>query len=76
MVIASNRGPVSFVRDDDGNVVPTRGAGGLVTALVGAVQTAVSRREDAAAVQPTAPDRDDTQQPVTSADSSSPAEGA
>ena len=50
---------------------------GLVARIVvGAVQTAVSRREDAAPVQPTAPDRGDTQQPVTSADSSSPAEGA
>src|SRR4051794_21463970 len=49
---------------------------GLVARIVvGAVQTAVSRREDAAAVQPSAPDRDDTQQPVTSADSSSPAGG-
>lgn len=50
---------------------------GLVARIVvGAVQTAVARREDAAAVQPTAPDRDGTQQPVTSAESSSPAEGA
>jgi hypothetical protein len=50
---------------------------GLVARIVvGAVQTAVARRDDAAAVQPSAPDRDDTQQPVTSADSSSPAEGA
>jgi hypothetical protein len=50
---------------------------GLVARIVvGAVQTAVSRREGAAALQPTAPDHDDTQQPVASADSSSPAEGA
>jgi trehalose 6-phosphate synthase len=36
--VASNRGPVSFVRDDEGNVVPKRGGGGLVTALAGALQ--------------------------------------
>jgi trehalose 6-phosphate synthase len=38
VVIASNRGPVSFVRDADGRVVPKRGAGGLVAALTGALQ--------------------------------------
>ncbi len=39
IVIASNRGPISFVRDeDDGELVPTRGSGGLVTALTGALQ--------------------------------------
>ena len=32
VVIASNRGPVSF-RDDDGELVATRGAGGLVSGL-------------------------------------------
>ncbi len=36
ILIASNRGPVSFVRDGDG-LVPTRGGGGLVTALTGAL---------------------------------------
>src|SRR5690242_11180293 len=40
VVIASNRGPVSFVRDDAGRIVPSRGAGGLVTALLGALQGA------------------------------------
>lgn len=40
VVIASNRGPVSFVRDERGQVVPTRGAGGLVTALTGALEAA------------------------------------
>jgi trehalose 6-phosphate synthase len=37
IVIASNRGPVSFVRED-GAVVARRGAGGLVSALTGALQ--------------------------------------
>jgi trehalose 6-phosphate synthase len=37
IVIASNRGPVSFVRED-GEVVARRGAGGLVSALTGALQ--------------------------------------
>jgi trehalose 6-phosphate synthase len=39
VVIASNRGPVSFVRER-GKVIPKRGTGGLVTALAGAVQAA------------------------------------
>ncbi|HYR62792.1 MAG TPA: trehalose-6-phosphate synthase [Actinomycetota bacterium] len=33
LVIASNRGPVAFQRGPDGELVPRRGAGGLVTAL-------------------------------------------
>jgi trehalose 6-phosphate synthase len=37
VLIASNRGPVSFVRDEAGKVVPKRGMGGLVTALTGAL---------------------------------------
>jgi trehalose 6-phosphate synthase len=37
IVIASNRGPVSFVRED-GEVVAKRGAGGLASALTGALQ--------------------------------------
>jgi hypothetical protein len=42
---------------------------GLVAKVVfGAVQTAVARREGAAAVRPTAPGRDDTQQPDARAD--------
>jgi hypothetical protein len=42
---------------------------GLVAKIVfGAVQTAVARREGAAAMRPTAPGRDDTQQPDASAD--------
>src|SRR5439155_15175938 len=36
-VIASNRGPVSFGRED-GELVARRGGGGLVTALTGALQ--------------------------------------
>ena len=38
ILVASNRGPVSFVPDDGGELQPRRGAGGLVTALTGAVQ--------------------------------------
>jgi len=33
LVIASNRGPISFSENDEGDLVPSRGAGGLVTAL-------------------------------------------
>jgi trehalose 6-phosphate synthase len=39
VVIASNRGPISFVHDD-GMVIPRRGVGGLVTALTGALELA------------------------------------
>ena len=35
VVVASNRGPVSYARDDRGRLVPSKGAGGLVTALSG-----------------------------------------
>jgi voltage-gated potassium channel len=49
---------------------------GLVAKIVvGAVQTAVARREGAAAVGPTAPGRQDTQQPDASADGGSPRGG-
>src|SRR5437870_1679128 len=37
VVIASNRGPVSFAREDN-ELVVRRGGGGLVTALTGALQ--------------------------------------
>jgi trehalose 6-phosphate synthase len=37
ILVASNRAPVSFV-EEDGQLVPRRGAGGLVTALAPAVQ--------------------------------------
>src|ERR1039457_5413785 len=33
ILIASNRGPVSFTRGDDGNLTRHRGAGGLVSGL-------------------------------------------
>ncbi|MGH2768707.1 MAG: alpha,alpha-trehalose-phosphate synthase (UDP-forming) [Actinomycetota bacterium] len=33
LLIASNRGPVAFEADSSGELLPTRGAGGLVTAL-------------------------------------------
>jgi len=35
LVVASNRGPVSFRRNDDGELIGERGSGGLVTALAG-----------------------------------------
>ena len=33
LIVAANRAPVSYARDDEGNRVPRRGGGGLVTAL-------------------------------------------
>jgi trehalose 6-phosphate synthase len=38
LIVASNRGPVTFERGEDGALSPRRGAGGLVTALLGALQ--------------------------------------
>ncbi len=38
LVVASNRGPVSWSRADTGELEPSRGFGGLVTALGGALQ--------------------------------------
>jgi trehalose 6-phosphate synthase len=35
LILLSNRGPVTFERDDTGSVVTRRGGGGLVTALTG-----------------------------------------
>ena len=35
IVVASNRGPISFDRDERGRLTPRRGSGGLVTALSG-----------------------------------------
>jgi len=35
LVVASNRGPVSFHRNEDGELIGERGSGGLVTALAG-----------------------------------------
>jgi trehalose 6-phosphate synthase len=35
LVILANRGPISFLRDEDGGVTQQRGGGGLVTALTG-----------------------------------------
>jgi trehalose 6-phosphate synthase len=37
LIVVSNRGPVSYARDADGNRVTRRGGGGLVTALRGLV---------------------------------------
>jgi trehalose 6-phosphate synthase len=38
LIVASNRGPVSWQRTDDGTWAPQRGAGGLIVALGGALQ--------------------------------------
>jgi trehalose 6-phosphate synthase len=38
LIVASNRGPVSFERNAEGVLEPQRGTGGLVTALVAALQ--------------------------------------
>ena len=35
LIIAANRGPVTFRRDEDGTLTYDRGEGGLVTALLG-----------------------------------------
>ncbi len=35
LIIAANRSPVTFTRDEDGDLTYTRGGGGLVTALLG-----------------------------------------
>ncbi len=40
LLLASNRGPVSFFEDDEGRLQARRGAGGLVTALSGAARDA------------------------------------
>jgi trehalose 6-phosphate synthase len=37
VVVVSNRGPISFIEDDAGQLVPSRGAGGLVSSLGPAV---------------------------------------
>lgn len=38
LIIASNRGPVTFQKDEYGEIIAHRGGGGLVTALTGLVQ--------------------------------------
>jgi trehalose 6-phosphate synthase len=38
LILVSNRGPATFARGDDGELHPTRGGGGLVTALKGLVE--------------------------------------
>ena len=37
LVVASNRGPLTFERDEAGELAARRGSGGLVTALSGAL---------------------------------------
>jgi len=39
LIVASNRGPVTFEPDESGELRPQRGSGGLVTALTGATQS-------------------------------------
>ena len=43
LIIASNRGPVTLRRSENGNVEYQRGSGGLVTALAGVIQHAEAR---------------------------------
>ncbi|HXG42875.1 MAG TPA: trehalose-6-phosphate synthase [Dehalococcoidia bacterium] len=38
LIVASNRGPIEFVRRTDGSLQPRRGSGGLVTALLSAAR--------------------------------------
>ncbi len=38
LIVVSNRGPVTYRRDDAGNRVASRGGGGLVTALRGLLE--------------------------------------
>src|SRR5687768_9598638 len=40
LILASNRGPVTLRRNEDGEVEYQRGSGGLVTALIGVLQHA------------------------------------
>ena len=37
LIVVSNRGPITFTRGQGGERIPTRGGGGLVTALRGLV---------------------------------------
>ena len=38
IIVASNRGPVTLTRTEDGEIEARRGGGGLVTALSAALQ--------------------------------------
>ena len=40
LIVASNRGPITFHKDEAGNLQYQRGSGGLVTALTGVAQHA------------------------------------
>ena len=58
LILVSNRGPATFERTDDGELAPSRGGGGLVTALTGLVHhrdalwiTSTLSDEDAEAAQ-------------------------
>src|SRR4029450_11922319 len=48
LVVASNRGPVQFEVDDDGNLTQGRGAGGMVAALGPALAGQAGSRAGAA----------------------------
>lgn len=60
LIVVSNRGPVELSRDEDGNRVAKRGAGGLVTVLAGLldrhdvtwIASALTEEDRAAAVEP------------------------
>jgi trehalose 6-phosphate synthase len=43
LIIASNRGPITFTRNEQGELQYQRGSGGLVTALTGVAQQAETR---------------------------------
>lgn len=43
LIIASNRGPITFNKDENGELIYQRGAGGLVTALTGVTKQAEAR---------------------------------
>ena len=43
LILASNRGPVTLRRNENGELDYQRGAGGLVTALIGVLQHAEAR---------------------------------
>src|SRR3546814_11756902 len=65
IVLASNRGPVSFTREPDGSLVSRRGAGGLISGI-GPLMSAADATWIAAAI--TAGDRDAAARGVVDAD--------
>src|SRR3546814_16525798 len=65
IVLASNRGPVSFTRESDGSLVSRRGAGGLISGI-GPLMSAADATWIAAAI--TDGDRDAAARGVVDAD--------